>query len=158
MRDNDIPVKTPAGMQEIGVRRFKLDARVRSLLIAIRGSQRAGDLKSQFQALGDVAGILGELESLGLISAAPATNAPVLAPSTPAGGLAPLQLAKQFMNESAVAVLGLRAFLFTLKLEHCYSAADLRALLPRYQRLLGKAKGRPFAEAMGERVEALLRG
>jgi len=166
MRDNDIPVKTQAGMQEIGARQHNLHARARSLLMAIHGRQRMVDLRAQFQALGDVDGILGELESLGLITAAPAANAPTLVPATPASspaaatppGLTSAQVAKQFMNESAVAVLGLRAFLFTLKLERCYTSEELRALLPEYRRVLGKAKGRPFAEAMSERVEALMRG
>ena len=78
----------------------------------------------------------------------PAANAADIVP--------PAQQAKQLLNESAVAVLGLRAFLFTLKLEHCYSAEELRGILPEYERVVTKAKGEAFATAMVRRVETLL--
>ena len=78
----------------------------------------------------------------------PAANASDIVP--------PAQQAKQLLNESAVAVLGLRAFLFTLKLEHCYSAEELRGILPEYERVVTKAKGEAFATAMVRRVEGIL--
>jgi hypothetical protein len=68
----------------------------------------------------------------------------------------PAPQAKQFLNESAVAVLGLRAFLFTLKLAHCYTVDELRGILPEYRRVVGKAKGEEFAAAMVARAEAIL--
>jgi hypothetical protein len=77
-----------------------------------------------------------------------AANAPDIMPPAPQ--------AKQFLNETAVAVRGLRAFLFTLKLEHCYTVEELRAILPEYRRVVGKAKGEEFAAAMAVRAEAIL--
>ena len=53
-------------------------------------------------------------------------------------------------------MLGLRAFLFTLKLEHCYTADELRGILPEYERVITKAKGADFAAAMVKRVQAIL--
>jgi hypothetical protein len=69
----------------------------------------------------------------------------------------PLQLARAFINETAVATLGLRAFLFTLKLERCYTKAELTELLPEYRRVLAKAKSEEFAASMATRVEKILR-
>lgn len=159
MLDTAIPEKTEAGARELGERRHKLHARTRSLLIAIHGQQTAAELKRQFQAIGDVGGILDELEKLGLVVAQGARTP--LAPTTPAAAgatvaLPPLQLARAFINETAVAALGLRAFLFTLKLERAYTKAELNDLVPEYRRVLAKAKGETFAEAMVRRVEEML--
>ena len=78
----------------------------------------------------------------------PAANAPDIKPPAPQ--------AKQFLNETAVAVLGLRAFLFTLKLEHCYTVDELRGILPEYRRVIGKSKGEEFALAMVAHAETML--
>ncbi len=161
MRDSDVPVKTAAGQREIAQRQLKLQSKTRSLLIAVHGEHSVGQLRQQFQALGDVGAILEELSGLGLVTAATSAVAggKVPAPTVAANEEVPApQLAKQFMNETAVAALGLRAFLFTLKLEHCYNAEELRGLLPEYQRVLGKAKGEMFGAAMAARVEGMLRG
>jgi hypothetical protein len=159
MQDSVVPIKTEQGIRELAERRHKLHARARSLLIAIHGGQPVADLKRQFQAIGDVGSILDELENLGLITAARgaiAANAPSSAPSAENEGLPPLQLTRAFINETAVAALGLRAFLFTLKLERAYTKAELNELLPEYRRVLAKAKGDVFAEAMTRRAEQML--
>ena len=97
---------------------------------------------------------LNQLRGLGLIDLSDsAANAPQYAT---ADTLSVVLQAKQFINESAVAVLGLRAFLFTLKLEHCYTEAEIRGILPEYQRVMAKAKGAEFAALMLTRVESLL--
>lgn len=158
MNPSDVPVKTDAGNRELTQRAHKLSSRVRSLLIVIHGTDTVAQLTQNFHAFGDVDASLRELASLGLITVRgtvapaatqmPAANAPDIMP--------PAQQAKQLLNESAVAVLGLRAFLFTLKLEHCYTAEELRGILPEYQRVVTKAKGEPFALAMVKRVESIL--
>ena len=112
MRDNEVPVKTAAGQREIAQRQLKLHSKTRSLLIAVHGEHSVGELRQQFQALGDVAAILEELRGLGLVTTATATapGSPVVAPKVAANDEVPAtQLAKQFMNETAVATLGLRA-------------------------------------------------
>lgn len=154
MQDQAIPRKTPQGQREVVDRQHKLHARSRSLLIAVNGEHSVADLKRQFAALGDVAGILAELTGLGLITA---QNQPAAAAAAPVDAeLPPLQLARAFINETAVAALGLRAFLFTLKLERCYTKAELTDLLPEYQRVLAKAKNAEFAAGMTARVQAIL--
>ncbi len=160
MRDTDIPVKTEAGHRELGQRQHKLHARARSILIAIHGELHVAELRAQFRALGDVDAILRELADAGLITTAvDAAAATGSTAAEPVGARIPAaQIAKQFMNESAVAAIGPwpSALMFTLKLEHCYTADELRGLLPEYQRVVGKAKGAEFAEAMAQRAEALL--
>jgi hypothetical protein len=159
MNPNDVPVKTDAGNRELAQRAHKLSSRVRSLLIVIHGTDTVAQLTQNFHAFGDIDASLNELARLGLIAVRtgnqtipaaqmPAANAPDIVPSS--------QQAKQLLNESAVAVLGLRAFLFTLKLEHCYTAEELRGILPEYRRVVTKAKGEPFALAMVGRIESIL--
>ncbi|HSX62856.1 MAG TPA: hypothetical protein VLF18_21950 [Tahibacter sp.] len=160
MLDSAVPRKTLQGQRELVDRRQKLHARSRSLLIAVHGAHSVAELKRQFAALGDVGSILDELSALGLIAAdgmpsASAANPGAAAPAD--AELPPLQLARAFINETAVAALGLRAFLFTLKLERCYTKAELTELLAEYRRVLGKAKGEEFAVAMALRVEDILR-
>ena len=157
MKPTDIPVKTDVGNQELAQRKHKLTPRVRSLLIVIHGTETVAELARNLQALGDVEDSIQQLANLGLITlrdkAAPplgpvAANAPDIVP--------PPQQVKQLLNESAVAVLGLRSFLFVLKLEHAYSADELRAILLEYRRVVAKAKGEAFADSMVKRAEALL--
>jgi hypothetical protein len=159
MRDIDVPVKTAAGRRELSERRHSLHARQRTLLIAIHGEHTLQELRRQFQALGDVDAIVDDLHGAGLVE--PRSVAAAIAPGAvealpPEETITPLQLARQFINETAVAALGLRAFLFTLKLEKCYSKADLEALLPEYRRVMGKARNVPYAAAMVQRAEAML--
>ena len=160
MKPTDVPIKTALGNQELAQRKHKLSARVRSLLIVIHGTESVAELERNLHALGGIGDSLGQLEQLGLITvrsgngaAAPlsqltAANAPDIMP--------PAQQAKQLINASAVAVLGLRSFLFVLKLEHAYSVDELRAILPEYRRVVTKAKDAAFAETMAKRIEALL--
>jgi hypothetical protein len=164
MRDTERPTKTAAGVRELSERKHKLHARSRSLLIAIHGVLPVTELRQQFQTIGDVDQILTELVRLGLIEVAgsPVVRGIGVAANEPSHhdalepAISPLMLARQFMNESAVAALGLRAFLFTLKLERCYTRPELHDLLAEYHRVLTKAKGSPFADAMTARVRAML--
>jgi hypothetical protein len=154
MKPTDVPVKTSAGTRELSQRQHKLSPRARSLLIVIHGTETVAELTSTLHAFGNIGDALDQLHGLGLIElrGAAAANGPVYAEDAQ-----PLLLqAKQFINESAVAVLGLRAFLFTLKLEHCYTDAEIRGILPEYRRVVAKAKGGDFADAMVKRVETLL--
>ncbi len=71
-----------------------------------------------------------------------------------------MQQVKQLLNQTAVVSLGLlgglTAFGFTLKLEHCYTADELRGLFPEFRRVVGKAKGEEFADTILRRAEGLL--
>jgi hypothetical protein len=163
MQASDVPVKTAAGQREIGQRALKLTPRARSLLIMIHGTETVAELSRSMRSLGDVATILNELAVQGLIAgfaAAGPARGPAPAEVHASDIAPPTQQVKQLLNETAVAALGVMgtfaAFRFTLKLEHCYSADELRSIIPEYRRVVGKAKGDEFADAVIRRAEVLL--
>jgi len=75
-------------------------------------------------------------------------------------GVTPLQQARQLLNDTAVGSLGMfggiSAFRFTLKVEHCYTAEEIRTLFPDYRKLVAKGKGADYAETVLMQVEKLL--
>lgn len=171
MLDDAIPTKTAAGRQEIEQRSLRLGARHRTVLIAINGERKLDAVRRQFEAFGDVMALIGELAEAGLIEfqgvAANDARAPVATAvekpaevievaEPPLTVVSPLPLARQFMNETVVKHLGLRAFLFSLKLEKCDSAHDLQALLPEFRRQLRKSIGNAEVNAFHEQAEALI--
>jgi len=159
MRDTDVPVKTAAGQQEIGAKQRKLQPKVRSLLIMVHGAETVAQLAKSMHSLGDVRAILDELIGMGLVAVQgssgpaldqPAANNESIVPAT--------QQVKQLLNETAVASLGMfSGFRFTLKLEHCYTADELRGIFPEYLKAVGKAKGEEFAKTVLKRAEAMLK-
>ena len=164
MLDTAVPVKTASGRSEIADRRHALGSRQRMLLIAINGEQTVREIRERFHSLGDVDVLLTELAMAELIDiggaiTAPAAMAPgeagVAAPAVNETG-SPIAQARQFINDSVVAHLGLRAFLFTLKIERCYSKDALLDLLPEYRRVLGKAAAPAEVTALSQRAELLI--
>jgi hypothetical protein len=61
MRDVDIPAKTAAGQQEIGLKQRKLTSRARSLLIMIHGAETVAELSRSMHSPGAMRAILNEL-------------------------------------------------------------------------------------------------
>lgn len=159
MDDRAVPIKTDAGWTEVSQRQRKLGARQRVLLIAVHGGSSVAELRQQFQSLGDVGAMLDELAGAGLIRislpGAPVAS-PQSAPPTAAQGAAAVPLARQFMNDCVVAHLGLRAFLFTLKIERCYDKVSLQGLLPEFAQALGKKLDAGAVAVYVRRAEALI--
>ena len=173
MLSSDVPNKTAAGYAEIQNRKLHLGARQRTLLISIDGAHSVRQVREQFSVLGDVTPLIDELCAAGLVylNGKPANStAPINGVAARPQGqteavsdismhqIPPLGLVRQFMNETTVAALGLRAFMFTLKLERAGTKVELTDLVPEYQRLLTKSrKSEPaFAEAMARRVGEML--
>ena len=175
MQARHVPTKTAAGIDEIATRRHRLSTRSRTVLIAVDGQHSAAELQTMFASFGDIGMLLDELAALGLVVGdnvtphlatpvpaaaapvarqAPSPATPAIPDSTPSGES--LMEARRLMNETAVAYLGLRAFGFTLKLEHCYSADELRGLLPTFLQLVTKAKGAAMASDLQQRIEQLI--
>ncbi len=159
MRDTDVPMKTAAGQQEIGAKQRKLQPKVRSLLIMVHGAETVAQLAQSMHSLGDVRAILDELIGMGLITVQGGSGPALTQPAANNDSVVPAtQQVKQLLNETAVASLGMIAgFRFTLKLEHCYTAEELRGIFADYLKAVGKAKGEDFAKAVLKRAEALLR-
>lgn len=159
MLDNAVPLKTAGGRREVADRRLKLGPRQRVLLIAISGEHDVRELRTQFHSLGDVDALLAELAAAGLIDVGGGAGmAPAVAEAAMAAEaeIPAVPLARQFMNESVVANLGLRAFLFTLKIERCYTKQELTDLLPEYRRVLAKSLKGDAVAAFSARAEALI--
>jgi hypothetical protein len=70
--------------------------------------------------------------------------------------LARFRAAKSFINETVVDALGVRAFLFTLKLERCSTRDDLAALLPDYAKAIRKFRGEAETRLLVDRANELL--
>ncbi len=160
MISHAIPHKTARGRAEVSTRGLKLGSRQRVLLIALNGEEPVPRLREQFRSLGDVDALLNELVAAGLVEYDDANARSERGGAAPAAAneaeLAPVPLARQFMNESVVANLGLRAFMFTLKIERCYSKQELLDLLPEYRRVLGKTLDAEAVAAFSQRAEALI--
>lgn len=172
MLDGVIPVKTAAGRAEVGDRSLKLGPRHRMVLISINGELSVGTIRQQFRSLSELDSVLEELLDAGLIeipgaseavlTASVTQNTPPSAPA-PAAPAAPnaqvnanLQAAREFMNKSVVAKLGLRAFMFTLRIEKCYSKQELLDLLPEFRRVLRKGVDAAGVAELSARAEELI--
>jgi hypothetical protein len=125
-------------------------------------------VKEEAATLGAPPDCLEQLEKLGLIErvGAPPTANPEERRATvraPTEGdvktldpVARFRKAQQFMNDTAVNALGLKAFFFTLKLEKCATVDDLRPLADAYREAITKGSGEEEAEVLSQRLQAML--
>src|SRR4051794_8497937 len=133
--------KTPNGLEEIGSRRNNLRGKLRTMLILIDPAKTADDLVAQARQIGAPADCLETLLAGGFIAPLHAGGPRVPGQASGTGPVSSDELtrfrdAKAFMNETVVQALGLRAFMFTLKLERCATRAELGQLVPDYERAL----------------------
>ncbi|MBB5020395.1 hypothetical protein HNQ59_003714 [Chitinivorax tropicus] len=183
---NAILIKTDAGQEAVLDRSLypNLNGRLRTLLLQIDGKKRASELMQLALSLGAPADSLDKLLAMGLIvretpptprivmptirtGTPPPAPAPIPArverrevpvavePSTPAG-FERFQEAAQMMSEAAAKHLGLKAMFFTLKVDRCSNARELRGLMEDFRKAIAKAKTPFFADRLTEEIEALL--
>lgn len=124
--------KTPKGEAEIGTRALNLPVKLRSLLIAVDGKKDSEDLKKAFAALGDVVGMLAELEAKGCLERVQA--APLPKPS--AAPQAINKEAKQYMASYLYGALGPESDGMVSRIEKCKSNADLSSILDEIRDVL----------------------
>jgi hypothetical protein len=152
--------KTEKGAEEISKRRKNLDRRMRTMLILVDPAKTGTELATQAAQLGVPADFLQIMAREGFI-------APVGAAEGSAGRqaaevrvsgdeLARFRKAQAFMNETIVNVLGIRAFMFTLKLERCATRSDLAAIVPDYLETLRKGADDAEARVIADRLRELL--
>jgi hypothetical protein len=163
MNDNAIYIKTAAGAEEVRSRSRKLAPRLRTVLIMVDGLLAVRHLQRAVATLGAPADSLQQLEREGLIEARDpvgvealpdAAEVDLVLPTLPAPER--FRAAQKFMNDTAVDALGLRAFFFTLKMERCSTCEDLIALLPEFQKAVGKGSGEDVARVLTARARDLL--
>lgn len=179
MRESAIPVKTAAGRLEVDERKHKLGARHRMVLISINGERSVAGIRQQFAAINEIDSLLEELAADGMIEVAdgdagmspsevvtapPPELRPAPAPA-PVAEAAPqhargddegLRAAREFMSRMLTAKVGLRAFLFTQKIEKCPSRQALREYLPEFRRALRKSVDAGRVAEFSAHVEALI--
>lgn len=159
MTDTTRYAKTEKGAAEIHSRGQNLRGRLRTMLILIDPSKTADELSASAVQLGVEADFLAVLVRDGYIAAvAGAAGTPSAEPPREVSKdeFARFRVAKEFINETIVDALGVRAFLFTLKLERCSTRADLARLLPDYAKAIAKFRGDAETRLIVERAKELL--
>ena len=163
-----IYIKTRAGAEEVRSRKMKLAPKLRTMLILIDGRSPVLVLREEATTLGAPPDFVEQLEKLGLIEkigAAPTPGteerrATVRGPAQPdASKLDPVarfRTAQQFMNDTAVNALGIKAFFFTLKLEKCATVDELKPLVDNYREAITKGSGEEEAEVLTQRLQEML--
>lgn len=165
MSESDIYIKTASGAQALKQRSAELPARLRTMLIMVDGVRSGAQLRAAAAVLGAPEDFLLTLRQEGWIEA---LEAPVSASTAAHAAVASADVAlpqskaerflaaQRYMNDTAVDGMGFRVFFFSLKLEKCFNADDLRALLPEFEKHMTKARGLVFAQAACSRVRRLL--
>jgi len=147
--------KTAQGEQEIKTRAAKLPQQMRTMLILTDGTKPLGELRGVAQRLGIKEDFVATLEGKGLIAPLGGRTAQA-APAAPQDEFARFTAARRFMNDTVVDAMGIRSFLFTLKIEKCGTRAELSFLLDDYTRLIKKGSGEAQAAVFTERARELL--
>jgi DNA-binding protein YbaB len=134
--------KTAKGREEVETRKYKLEQRVRVVLITINGKSTVADLSQQFSNTSDIQGVLERLVREGFVEAAgdPAER---------------LQRAKTQVSSLISGALGPESEAIALKVEASRSMEELRAYLESRRALLDSALGKTRAEAFWAQVASL---
>jgi len=152
--------KTEKGVAEIHSRGQTLRGRIRTMLILIDPSKTLDELRASAAQLGVGGDFLEVLVRDGYVVAITGPQAPAASPATSPtvtrDELERFRAAKAFINETIVDALGVRAFLFTLKLERCTTREDLGRLLPDYAKAIRKFRGEAESRLIVERAKELL--
>ena len=136
--------KTAKGAEEIETRKYKLEQRLRALLIVVNGRSTAGDLLEKFAQMGDLTAGLEKLIAEGFVAEAAA------AASGPGFEAARAELSKVLSD-----ALGPASDAICIKLEACGSARELKDFLAGRRAALDAGLGRRAA-AFWTRAGALL--
>ena|SRR5579862_3402616 len=162
----DIYRKTALGLAEIKERKLKLSPRLRTMLILVDGAQTEEMLQEEAAGVGAPADFIAQLAAAGLVELASGTGSPArAAASSPpdAAGAGPrdaftrFREAKAFMNSTIVDAMGLKSFMFTMKLEKANSLEELADLVDAYRTALSGAKNEGYARTMTEKLKEMLR-
>ena len=150
--------RTEKGHGEIVEGRRNLRGKVRTLLFLIDPAKSAEQIEQQAEQIGATYEQLAQLITDGYVvelgTATPANDASAGVSEIDQAGR--FRIAKAFMNDTIVDALGIRAFMFTLRLERCATRDDLKALLPAYEQSLTKKRPPWDAVAMIERTREFL--
>jgi hypothetical protein len=143
MDANTVLAKTDKGREEIETRKYKLDQRLRAVLITVNGKLTAGELVRQFSQTTDINAQLEKLLRDGFVQ-------------EPLDDSARLQQARTGISALISAALGPDGDSIALKVENAKSMAELRAYLESRRDMLDGALGKEKAAAFWAQAAALL--
>ena len=166
MAAGDIYRKTALGLAEIKDRKLRLNPRLRTMLILVDGIQTEEMLQEEAAGVGAPPDFIAQLLAAGVIEPSSVT----VAPATGAGSSAPraadagsrdaftrFREAKAFMNTTIVDAMGIKSFMFTMKLERANSLQELSDLLDAFRTALAGARDDTYARAMTDRLKEIMR-
>ena len=124
MDQNVVLVKTGRGSREITTRKYKLNPRLRAILIVIDGKTTFGDLLIKFSQIDNVEKDIAALLKHGFIRAA-----------------ADFKKQRMTISRALTDILGPNADYLTMQVEDCKSIGDLKALIEEKREMLESALG-----------------
>ena len=134
--------KTDKGREEIETRKYKLEQRLRAVLITVNGKLTAGELASQFSQASDINAQLEKLLREGFVQ-------------EPLDDSARLKQVQTELSALISAALGPGGDNIALKIEGAKSVAELRAYVESRREMLDGALGKDKAAAFWAKVAAL---
>ena len=143
MDQNAILSKSAKGKEEIDTRKYKLDQRLRSVLITVNGKLTVGELAKQFAQMADIQAALEKLLREGFVQAPLADDG------------ARLKEAAQELAALVCASLGPAGDDIAMKIEGAKTLAELRAYLEARRAMLDSALGKAKAEAFWSKANTL---
>ncbi len=122
---NLVLVKTDKGLNEIKTRQFKLNSRIRAILIVIDGKTSVGKLISQFSHIDSVEKDISNLITYGFLRIA-----------------TDFKKQRKDLSRALTDVMGPHADYFTLELEECVNISDLKLFLAEKHDMLERGLGK----------------
>ncbi len=159
--------KTVKGIAEITSSERTVDRRLRPLLILVDGERTATRIHALISGIGireedfDRLAAAGYIEKVALPNAANSANDAIgpdpAAPPQRRNSFERFSDGQRYLCETAADKLGLKSFLFVLKLEKCSSAKDLLGVLPDFENALTKKFDKTYARHCVRIAETILR-
>lgn len=142
MDQNAVLSKTAKGKEEIDTRKYKLDQRLRSVLITVNGKLTAGELAKQFASMADIDALLEKLLREGFVQ-------------EPTDDAARLKQAQTELVALIAASLGPAGDGIAMKIEGAKTIEELRGYLESHRAGLDGALGKANAPAFWAKAAAL---
>lgn len=134
--------KSAKGKEEIDTRKYKLDQRLRSVLITVNGKLTVGELATQFAQMADINALLEKLLREGFVQ-------------EPVDAAARLKQAQSELTALIAASLGPAGDDIAMKIEGTKSIEELRSYLESHRAGLDGALGKANAAAFWAKAAAL---
>lgn len=139
MNQQTLFTKTEKGVEEIETRKYKLDHRMRALLLVINGSNTVGTLMRDFARFGDVPAMLKQLQRDGFIKSE-----------------APVDEVRRDVASTIYEALGPDSNRITQEVENCKSLGELKRYVAARRELFEKLLDKPRADLLWNKLTALL--